>query len=179
MSHIPPSSEEEFWVIWSPSLGVVDTVSIERIEDGPQGRQAWLDEPYEMVGPISLDALEEKGQVNFAACRVMSRQRWQRDQVELRRESRRLRREAQQREQEAFVLFNRRRMAAEPSPFEQYAERGHRESLDLPAEGPLDVAQIKSAYRRLAQKHHPDAGGSQEQFVKITAARDELLSRVS
>lgn len=178
MSHIPPSSEEEFWVIWSPSMGVVDTVTFERTENGPEGRHAWLDEPYEMVGPICLDTLEESGRVGFAACLVMSRQRWQQDQVELRRESHRLRREAQQREQEAFVRFNQR-CIAEPSPFEEYSERKHRESLSLPLEGVLDAAQIKTAYRRLAQKHHPDAGGSQETFVNITAARDELLKRAS
>lgn len=178
MTHIPPSSEEEFWVIWSPSMGVVDTVTIERVENGSEGREAWLDEPYDMVGPISLDRLEEGGRVSFAACIVMSRQRWQQDQVELRRESHKLRREAQQREYEAFIRFNQRRMA-EPSPFEEYSERKHRESLSLPLEGVLDAAQIKTAYRRLAQKHHPDAGGSQEQFVQITDARDELLKRVS
>ncbi len=159
-------------------MGVVDTVTIARVEVSPEGRQAWLDEPYDMVGPISLDTLEKTGQVGFEACLVMSRLRWQEDQVALRRESHKLRREAQQREYEAFIRFNERRMA-EPSPFEQYSERKHRESLSLPLEGLLDAGQIKKAYRRLAQKHHPDAGGSQERFVQITAARDELLKRAS
>ncbi|GGB86415.1 hypothetical protein GCM10011352_10400 [Marinobacterium zhoushanense] len=177
MSGIPPSIEEEFWIIWNGALGVVDTVTIGRVEEDSVGRQVWLDEPYDMVGPISLNALEAEGYIEFAACVVMSRQRWQEDQVALRRESHKQRRAAQQHMYEAFARFNARR--AEPSPFEQYSERKHRESLNLPVEGTLDSSQIKAAYRRLAQKAHPDTGGSHEQFVRITEARDALLARAS
>jgi hypothetical protein len=34
---------------------------------------------------------------------------------------------------------------------------------------------IEAAYRTLAKKHHPDAGGTDNEFVAITAARDEAL----
>ena len=68
---------EEEWVIWNGGHGLVTTATLGRVEVGPEGRQAWLDEPFDMVGPFSLDALERDGRIAFAACIVMSRQRWQ------------------------------------------------------------------------------------------------------
>ncbi|WP_027853176.1 J domain-containing protein [Marinobacterium litorale] len=178
MSGIGAATDEEYWVIWNGEMGAVDTVTIGCVETTDSGRNAWLDEPYDMVGPISLDELEHSGRIHFAACMVMSRQRWQADQVVLRQESIKLRREAQRRAAEAFARFNERRMA-QPSPFEQYSERKHRELLKLPVEGHLKAKEIKTAYRRLAQKAHPDTGGTQEQFVRITEARDALLAAAS
>lgn len=35
--------------------------------------------------------------------------------------------------------------------------------------------QLKTAYRRLAHKHHPDKGGSAENFKNIKEAHDFLL----
>ena len=34
--------------------------------------------------------------------------------------------------------------------------------------------EIKKAYRKLAQKHHPDKGGDAEMFKKISASYDTL-----
>jgi hypothetical protein len=47
-------------------------------------------------------------------------------------------------------------------------EREHREVLNLPASGKLERRQVNAAFRRHAQKAHPDVGGSHEQFVGIT-----------
>lgn len=173
----PIHVDDEFWVIWNGEMGAVDTVTLGQMESTADGRQAWLEEPYDMVGPLDLDLLESDGKIDFEACTVMSRRRWQEDQVMLRRESHKLRREAQRRMYEAFERFNERRAA--PSPFEQHLERKHREALNLPPDGELAVAQVKAAYRKLAQKAHPDTGGSHEQFVRITEARDLLLKRAS
>ncbi len=46
--------------------------------------------------------------------------------------------------------------------------------LDLPAWA--DHTQVKAQYRKLAQVHHPDKGGCEEQFKKIAAAK-RLLDR--
>jgi len=169
--------EEEQWVIWNGSYGVCDAVAIGRVEVGPGGREAWLDEPYDMVGPISLDELEASGRISFAACIVMSRRRWQDEQVELRRESFDKRREAQQQLFEELARANERR-SRRPSHIRQCDEKQHRELLELPLDGELEPSQIKAAYRRLAKKAHPDVGGSHEKFVRITEARNTLLELV-
>jgi hypothetical protein len=172
------SADKEQWVIWNGSSGILATATIGRVDVGAGGRSAWLDQPFDMVGPISLDELETRGRIAFAACIVMSRQRWQEDQVELRQESRERRRAAQERLYERHAQFNegRRRRRTHRK---QLDERQYRETLNLPIDGKLEPSQIKTAYRRLAQKVHPDVGGSHEQFLRITEARNALLERIS
>lgn len=43
----------------------------------------------------------------------------------------------------------------------------------------FSVDDIKKKYRELSRKHHPDMGGKQENFVKITEYKNKLLSYVS
>ncbi|WP_150048210.1 MULTISPECIES: J domain-containing protein [Methylomonas] len=178
MHHSPWPEQEELWVIWNGSLGIVDTVTIGRIEAGPAGRNAWLEEPYDMVGPFNLDELEAKGWMDFAACAVMSRQKWQDDQVALRRESLKQRRAAQARLFEYQTRYNQSRIQP-PNHDRRLSDRQHRQVLNLPLDGALDPTQIKTAFRRLAQKAHPDVGGSHEQFIRITEARNALLERTA
>ena len=166
--------DDEEWVIWNGDHGLVTTVTVGRIEESAGTRTAWLDAPFDMVGPFSLDELETDGCIAFAACIVMSRRRWRDDQAQLRRESAEKRRAAQARMQEEFARFFGGRAGRRAAGM-----REHRETLDLPLEGALEVAQIKTAFRRLARKVHPDVGGSHEAFVRITAARDALLACLS
>lgn len=154
-------SDNEQWVIWNGALGILDTTSICRIEDGEGGRHAFLAPPYGIVGPFSLDELEAEGRIAFGACLVMSRRRWQEDQVELRRAA-----------QEA-----RRAFMHPPAPAAD--ARAHRQILDLPLDGALDAAQINAAFRRRAKAAHPDAGGSDADYRRIAEARDALLARFS
>jgi len=168
----------EEWVIWNGSHGLVTTVTLGRVENGACGRTAWLDAPFDMVGPFNLDELEAQGRITFAACTVMSRRRWKEDQAKLRRESTEKRRAAQERMSEEFARFFGSR-GANRGKRKPFNEREHRETLDLPLDGKLEVSQIKTAYRRLAQKVHPDVGGSHEEFILITEARDALLACIS
>ncbi|MDX1811218.1 MAG: J domain-containing protein [Gammaproteobacteria bacterium] len=171
------SVDEEEWVIWNGSHGLVTTVTIGQIEAGADCRMAWLDEPFDMVGPFSLDELETQGKIAFAACIVMSRQRWQDDQVALRRESIKLRRAAQEKMNEEFARYSGERIQRDNrKPFD---DKQHRETLNLPTDEKLEARQINAAFRRLAQKVHPDMGGSHEQFVRITEARNALLEFIS
>lgn len=181
MQDNPHFAEEEQWVIWNGTLGILDTVIIGEVEVNSSGRCAWLDEPYDMVGPFSLDELEAEGQISFAACVVMSRQKWRDDQVELRREAHKNRRAAQERLQEEFEAYVRSKQSRSWSsaPIQRQKEKQHRELLNLPMEGQLEISQIKAAYRRLAQKTHPDVGGSHDQFVQITEARNALIECIS
>jgi hypothetical protein len=151
--------DTEEWVVWNGSLGILDTVTIGQIMDHDGGRSACLAPPYDVVGPFSLDELETQGRIAFGACLVMSRQRWQEDQVDLRVEAREKRR--------AFLA----RLDFDDD------EQEHREVLHLPMEGALEPAEINAAFRRLAKTAHPDAGGSDEDYRRIADARDALLER--
>jgi hypothetical protein len=177
MHDSPSSAEEEQWIIWNSALGIRDFVTVGRVEVGSNSTNAWLDEPYDMVGPFSLDVLETNGQISFAACIVMSRQRWQDDQAKLRRESFERRRKAQEQLFEDLARSNKRKRRS-PGPVQQFSEQEYRELLCLPIDGELEPSQIKAAYRRLAKKAHPDVGGSHEEFVRVTEARNALLERI-
>jgi hypothetical protein len=150
-------TDSEEWVIWNGSLGILDMATIGRIEDGAGGRRAFLATPYDIVGPFSLDELEARGRIAFGQCLVMSRRRWQQDQVDLRSEAREKRR----------ALLLRREFDDD--------DREHRQALKLSMEGVLAPSQIHAAFRRLAKTAHPDAGGSGEHYRRIAEARDALL----
>jgi hypothetical protein len=66
---------------------------------------------------------------------------------------------------------------ADPALF--HAERGKSarpacfQELDLPANA--TIAQIKSAYRRLSRATHPDAGGTNDEFVQLGQSYEEAL----
>jgi hypothetical protein len=152
-------ADEGQWVIWNGSLGVLDMATTGHVVARESGRSAFLAPPYGVVGPFSLDELETRGRVAFGECLVMSRRRWQEDQVGLRAEAQERRR--------AFLF----------RPDFDDDDRAEREILKLPMEGALAPSQINAAFRHLAKTAHPDAGGSNEQYRRIAAARDALLER--
>ena len=168
------SWEDEQWIIWNGALGIRDFVTIDRVEIDSGRRLAWLDAPYDMVGPFSFDELEATGKIRFAACIVMSRRRWQADQAQLRRQAFEKLRKAQEELFEELARRNRYKQR-HGSPLRQFNEQEQRELLELPSDGALEASQIKAAYRRIAKKAHPDVGGSHEHFVRITEARNLLL----
>ena len=176
--HEAIASDEEDWVIWNGNNGLLTTVMLGQVDVDAEGRTAWLDEPFDMVGPFSLDELETDGRISFAECIVMSRQRWHEDQVELRRESLKIRRTEEERVNKKYANFS-----DDYSGHQDYSkpfnEQQHRETLNLPIDGELDPRKINAAFRRLAQKAHPDAGGSNEKFVRIMQARNALLETIS
>jgi DnaJ domain len=54
-------------------------------------------------------------------------------------------------------------------------EQRCREMLGLPLERRLSEAEIHRAYKLLAKRLHPDAGGNAEAFLKLSAAQDALM----
>ena len=54
-------------------------------------------------------------------------------------------------------------------------EERSRELLGLPLGCRLSEGEIHRAYKLLAKRAHPDAGGSEEAFLQITAAHDALM----
>ena len=178
MHESPRTAEKEEWVVWNGSMGILSMATLGRVEVGADGRKAWLAPPFDMVGPFSLDELETRGQIPFEACIVLSRQKWQDDQVELRKEAFAKRRAAQERMHAEQERFNRGR-GRRRKHLREIDEKQHRETLHLPIDGKLEPSQIKAAFRRLAQKAHPDTGGSHEQFLLIKEARNALLDWIS
>ena len=165
--------EEEF-IIWNSKLGIRDFVTIGRVEVESNNTNAWLDEPYEMVGPFSLDELYRCGEIHFAACAVISLEKWEEDQASLRNEAYKNHCKAQEQLNKDINRHNKKRRAFKADPG-CLSEKEHRELLSLPLEGLLEVSRIKAAFRKIAKTAHPDVGGSHEKFVKITRARDILL----
>ncbi|MHC3994562.1 J domain-containing protein [Thiomicrolovo sp. ZZH C-3] len=172
------SWEEEQFIIWNSALGLRDFVMIDRVEGDEGRRVAWLEEPYEMVGPFDFDEFLSTGCINFAACVVMSRHKWNTERTQLLQESMERRRKTQEKVFEDLARRNRHKRR-HGSPFRQFNEREMRELLELPVDGELQVTQIKAAYRRRAKESHPDVGGSHELFVQITEARDLLLELIA
>ncbi|MEA3513636.1 MAG: J domain-containing protein [Campylobacterota bacterium] len=170
-------SEEYFesnFIIWNSELGVRDIVTIGKTEVESDTTNGWLEEPYEMVGPFNLDELIIIGQINFAACYVMTHQYWEKNMKRLQQESLTKQRIAQQQFYDDINRYNNKRKQ-DLSNFKQSNQEEHRRTLCLPIEGLLEISQIKTAYRILVKKTHPDVGGSDEEFIKITQARDALL----
>ncbi|HEX5355314.1 MAG TPA: J domain-containing protein [Aquabacterium sp.] len=169
--------DARLWVIWNGSSGMLATAMLGRVELVGDNWHAWLASPFDMVGPLNLSELESKGRVPFAACIVMSRERWQSDQSELRQASFDARRAARAQHAQSHARFGWRERGRRAS--EHGAdELRHREVLNLPMAGALEPAQVKVAYRRLAQRAHPDMGGSHDRFIAITEARDALLASI-
>lgn len=159
--------EEEF-VIFNSALGVCDFVTIGETEPNCDLTIAWLEDPYEMVGPFSLDELRIQGKIDFAACIVMSVDKWKKERTTLLQQSFDKQQKIQEEHLKEIHRFNQQK---------QYNDRPYRELLCLPLEGTLEVAQIKTAYRKVSKKVHPDLGGTHEEFLQITSARDALLEK--
>lgn len=159
---------QEDFIIWNGELGVRDFVTIGEIDSA--NKKAWLDEPYEMVGPFCLDELCKAGKISFAACMVMSQHRWKQDRLLLQEESIK---KQQKLQEELYKEINKNNRKKRQKSI--FIEKEHRELLCLDPEGTLKVSQIKSAYKRIAKTTHPDVGGSHDEFIKITKAKDALL----
>src|ERR1700761_2812810 len=54
-------------------------------------------------------------------------------------------------------------------------EERSRELLGLPRDGRLTENEIHRAYKLLAKRVHPDAGGTEDAFLKLTAAQEMLM----
>jgi hypothetical protein len=57
-----------------------------------------------------------------------------------------------------------------PTPAERY-----RQMLGLPLGRRLSGAEIHQAYKRVAKRAHPDAGGSAQEFLELSAAQEALM----
>jgi len=174
-------TKREEWVIWNGVMGFVDMVAVGTVEVDADGvRRARLKAPYDMVGPFNLDELYARHFVHFAACIVMSREHWRTEGASLRREASAKRREVAERFRREGYAHARGKgwqdfAGAAQGPARASIHR-YRSLLGLPTETAPSRSAINSAFRRLARRAHPDAGGSHEAFVRLAQARDALLA---
>ena len=56
-------------------------------------------------------------------------------------------------------------------------EECYRQLLGLPLGRRLSGVEIHRAYKRVAKRAHPDAGGSAREFLELSAARDALMKQ--
>ncbi len=64
-------------------------------------------------------------------------------------------------------------------PLQQPApEQQHRQLLGLPLDRRLSAPEIHRAWKRAARSAHPDAGGSAQAFLALSAAREALIAEV-
>lgn len=71
----------------------------------------------------------------------------------------------------ATPRFGRRSFVAKPMTQDEC----YRQMLGLPFGCRLAAAEIHRGYKRAAKTVHPDAGGSAQAFLDLTAARDALM----
>jgi hypothetical protein len=57
-------------------------------------------------------------------------------------------------------------------------DEDHRRRLGLPLGRRLFGPDIQQAYKRAAKKVHPDAGGSEREFLALSQARDALMREI-
>jgi hypothetical protein len=58
------------------------------------------------------------------------------------------------------------------------SEERYRQMLGLPQGPRLSAPEIHGAWKRAAKTAHPDAGGSAQKFLELSAARDALIKQV-
>lgn len=162
---------EDDFIIYNCELGIRDFVNIGEIDS--KNKTAYLDDPYEMVGPFCLEELCSCGVISFAACMVMSEQYWHTNRIALQEESMIKQKRLQEELYRKIHMNNQRKRDGHRT-----SQKEHRKLLCLPLEGKLETTQIKFAFKQVARKEHPDVGGSHERFIKITEARDTLLEYV-
>ena len=56
-------------------------------------------------------------------------------------------------------------------------EERYRQLLGLPLDRRLSAAEIHRAYKHIAKRAHPDAGGSAGEFLELAAAREALMKQ--
>jgi hypothetical protein len=56
-------------------------------------------------------------------------------------------------------------------------EERYRQLLELPLDRRLSAAEIHRAYKHVAKRAHPDAGGSAGEFLELAAAREALMKQ--
>ncbi len=163
---------EEDYIIYNKDIVLRDFVWIEKIEIKDYKAIAYLEEPYEMVF-FDLEKLILNGKITFEACEVFTTQKWKEDEELIQKKAFFTQRKNQKEFDENINNFFRKKVNSI-----QQIEKKYRKLLDLPIHGELEKRQIKTAYKIIVKKVHPDVGGTHEAFIEVVRAKDILLENV-
>jgi hypothetical protein len=147
------------WFVWNAFKGGVETASIAKTKKDKWNTSALLSEPYGITSVqwFNLDELEKTGRVETRGYVILSPEQWAIEREAL----------LEKLTKTKFGRFG----ALDP------LEKEHRSVLNLPNHGPLSKSEIEYAYRKAAKTSHPDVGGKEERFKRVSQAKDALLQR--
>lgn len=165
--------EEEF-IIWNEILGIRDFVTIGEVIQEDNKIKIFLDDPYDMVGPLDLKELLSNQEISFEACVVMTKENWYHHKEHLQQQAFKKQQKIQREFQEKLRKKNQNKQQ-QFNTKNQHSEKEYRKLLSLPIEGTLTITQIKTAYKKTAKSTHPDTGGDHNQFVLINEAKEILI----
>lgn len=163
---------EEDYIIYNKDIILRDFIWIEKIEAKGYKVIAYLEEPYEMVF-FDLEELILNGKIAFESCEIFTTQKWEEDKEIIQKEAFFTQRKNQKEFNENINSFFRKKENSN-----QQIEKKYRKLLDLPIHGQLEKTQIKTAYKIIVKKVHPDVGGTHESFIEVARAKDILLDNI-
>jgi len=145
------------WFVWHSFKGNVETASIAETRKDKYSPSARLSAPHDAkVGWFDLDELEKHGRVETNGYVVLSPEQWARDREAL------------------HEKLSKTKVTTWPTALNPL-DADHRRVLGLPGQGPLCKSEIEYAYRNAAKTSHPDSGGSEAKFRRVSEAREALL----
>ena len=152
-------ADDREWHLWHSGKGTLETISsIAETKNSKHCTLARLGEPYDStLGWFNFDKLEKHGREEISGYVILSPEQWEIERKAL------------------LEKFRERKVTTSFGTPPKDAE--HRSVLNLPRQGPLFEAEINYAYRIAVKTAHPDGGGSDEHFWRISEARDALLLR--
>jgi hypothetical protein len=118
---------------------------------------ALLCEPYgARVEWFNLDELEKRGRVETRGYVILSPEQWTIERDAL------------------LEKLSKKKVQFPPL---DTLEIEYRSVLKLPNHGPLSKSEIEYAYRTAAKSSHPDVGGNEKDFKRVSEAKDALVAR--
>ncbi|MGO9390242.1 J domain-containing protein [Rhodoblastus sp.] len=147
------------WVVWDAFTKSEGRAPITKFRQAKHCMNALLAEPFdEKIGWFELMPLLKNGRVEARRdVMIFSPEQWEIEKCEL----------------------MARPKPERAAPWGVSLHQAHRLTLGLPPNGPLSEDGIRNAFRRAAKKAHPDVGGSDEEYQRITDAQEALLQSVS
>jgi hypothetical protein len=152
------ANDQEYPVV-TQFRGELNYAKIADVRPAKWGRVARLAEPFgSKMGPFNYEDLLNKGRAENQGYTVYTTEFWKSNRdVEIRKYMK--------------MWFPKGLFEHETN----VEEIGHRRVLQLPNGGALLKSEIEQAVKLCAKSAHPDAGGSDEQFKQLLAAKDALV----